>query len=57
MTGTIIEWNKSSTHCMRASRVNMFMRIVGQYLVRAGFTYSSTCGLLIYQTLLGWQYC
>ena len=36
---TINVWNKLSTECVYASSVNMFKNRIGNYLVKAGYTY------------------
>ena len=63
---TVNEWNKLSADCVHSSSINIFKNRIDNYLVRAGYTYISTCGLLISQRLpcmqpsdllLGWQSC
>ena len=46
---TINEWNKLSTDCVTASRVNMFKNKVDTYLRRAGYTQITNVGLSISQ--------
>ena len=35
---TINVWNKLSTDCVHAIRVNVFKNIIDKYLVKAGYT-------------------